>query len=119
MQPNIGLASASAVKVAAHYGLANEDGMIALQEVKDMLVQKSVLICPIHCDAPLHWTFLVLWSDEAGRVLDVKYVDWCINMKPNALEKKQMMNHSFLGVFLKIIGNRIDEIIYGEETMAK
>ena len=92
MQPDIGLASASGVKVAAHFGLANEDGMIALQEVKDMLVQKKVLICPIHCDEPLHWTFLVLWSDEAGRILDVKYVDWCINMKPNAQIAQKLLN---------------------------
>ena len=92
MQPGIGLASASGVKVAAHFGLTNEDGMIALQEVKDMLVQKKVLICPIHCDEPLHWTFLVLWSDEAGRILDVKYVDWCINMKPNAQIAQQLLN---------------------------
>ena len=50
MQFDIGVASASAVKVAAHFGLTSEDGMIALPEVKDMLVQKKVLICPIHCD---------------------------------------------------------------------
>ena len=45
--------------------------------------------------------------------------DGPMSMKPNALEKKQMINHSFLGVFLKILGNRIDEIIYGDDTSAK
>ena len=92
MQFNIGVASSCAVKVAAHFGLLSEDGMIALQEVKDMLVQKKVLICPIHCDEPLHWTFLVLWSNEAGQVVDVKYVDWCINMKMNALIAQKLLN---------------------------
>ena len=62
--------------------MKSEAGRMAIMEVVDMWQRCEVLVVPIHCEDPLHWTFLELGNDN-GSVKDLKYYDWCRGMEKN------------------------------------
>jgi len=91
MMPEIQVMNAAGIKVVAHFGLTSPEGALVLQELRDALKIKKVVVCPIHCEAAMHWTFLVLMADEAGKVLDVEYWDWLTNVESNAGIAQQLL----------------------------
>jgi hypothetical protein len=53
----------------------------------------SVVLLPVHCDAPLHWTVLVLYTElETGAILSVKYYDWCSGLKESRMLAQRLLS---------------------------
>jgi len=78
-QPQIALAEPGVVKIAAVEGHTSEAGAQCIMELKELMKTKKVVVFPIHGDAPLHWTALVLEMKAVGSgVVDkAYYFDWC------------------------------------------
>ena len=90
MQPEVIMMGGPGVKCAIHFGTEPGEGALALQEIMDAMQVKRYVILPVHCDAPLHWTVLVLHVEkDSCRLLGVQYYDWCSGMvESRALAQK-------------------------------
>ena len=73
------MVKAAMAEYLIHEGVKSYVGAMAIMELKDMFERCAVLVVPIHCDSPLHWTFLEV-GNEGGAVKYVKYYDWCKDM---------------------------------------
>ena len=82
-QPEVVMVKASMAKFLLVEGVKTWQGMMAIQEIKDMFCRCEVLVVPIHCETPLHWTFLEIGRMNDGEVKYLKYYDWCRGMEMN------------------------------------
>ena len=79
MNPAVHMVQSSVVKMALHFGLSEEavEGNLCLQTLKEMMQRFEIVILPVHCESPLHWTFVHLEMEpESPKVVEVKYYDW-------------------------------------------
>ena len=79
-QPLVNMASPAAVKVAMVEGTSTVEGQLCILELKELMQRSKYVVVPIHSDAPLHWTALVLCMEGDAAASEVKkiwYFDWC------------------------------------------
>jgi hypothetical protein len=88
--PGVKMCKAAVVKIATHFGGESPAGNLAVQEILDGMKQADVMVLPVHSDAPLHWTFLVLKVDS-GSIVEVEYVDWLQNIAVNRKSAEKLL----------------------------
>ena len=92
--PEVCMVKPSIVKIVIHFGLEQEAGRLCLMELKELVKVKKFLILPVHCDAPMHWTFLELEMEEAvDNIVAVRYWDWCRNMETSAALAQKLLSY--------------------------
>ena len=79
--------------------LESENTKAATKELKDALLsdppdEKWMLVCPVHCFHPLHWTvLLVFFEPQSTTISQVKYFDSLTNEPEESKQKAQAMLH--------------------------
>ena len=93
MLPEVALAKPAAVKIATHLGTSEQAGMLALLQLKDAMAAFQHLVLPVHCDAPLHWTFLVLHlKKDSAEIVSVEYYDWLNGLVESARIAQRLLS---------------------------
>ena len=93
MMPEVMFLKPAMVKIATHFGTTAEVGMMCMLEIKDAMKSSEILVLPVHCDEPLHWTFIALRLEpESDKILEVKYYDWCNGVKQSAALAQRMLS---------------------------
>ena len=105
MQSQVCLIKPVVVKMAIHFGLADDivvpgedaaaasPGRMALMQIRDSLKQFEHIVLPVHCDAPLHWTVLVVETEPGSEVIkNVQYYDWCAGMQLNRKLSQRLLS---------------------------
>ena len=91
-QPVVGMVKANIVKLALVFG-DSPDGEMAIMQIKDAMRQCEVLLLPVHCDAPLHWTALELhMKPDSDEIIGVKYGDWLGGLEQSANLAQLLLN---------------------------
>ena len=99
--PEFFLAGAAQVKLLGTQGVATDEGCNVAFELKEHMQVMKYIVLPIHADAPLHWTFLVLVMEEKAeeeqqgeerKVKDVMYIDWLKDMQSNARVAEKVLS---------------------------
>jgi len=86
------LVKPAVVKMATHFGMNSDEGKGSLLQIREFMMSHEFVVLPVHCDEPLHWTFLVLESNhEIGKVVKVEYYDWCVGMELSAYLAQKLL----------------------------
>ena len=90
--PEVGYVPPTSVKLICVQGASFEGGADAIREVRQIMQRSKYVVLPVHGDAPLHWTVVVLKMEEVGTmaVEKVSYLDWlkpCVAANRNSAMK--------------------------------
>ena len=86
------MASATVAKIVASEGPTTPEGVMAIAQLKEELQLSLHYIVPVHCSAPLHWTFLSIRTKEQGteEILGVDYIDWLHGVSGNRVRAEMI-----------------------------
>jgi hypothetical protein len=79
--------------------LESENTQAATKELKETVLfdppdEKWLLVCPVYCFSPLHWTvLLVFFEPQSTTISQVKYFDSLANEPEESRQKAQAMLH--------------------------